>query len=457
MRRTAFLTIAMMTLFSFSGLVTGTLNIYASSPPALQAEAAILIDQESGKVLYEKNSDKLMYPASTTKILTALVAVENGDMDETITIGVEALMVRPGSSIAGFTLGDQISFRELIWALMLPSGNDAAYTIAVHLGRQQAGDPELTASNALEVFADMMNQRAQDLGAQETNFTVPDGFHDPNHYTTAQDLAIITRAAMQHPFLREVVGTSRYEPLTWIGRHSRPWGNTNQLIRSATENYYEYATGLKTGYTGQAGFTMVSSGSHNDMNLIAVVLNTNRDGRWDDSISLLDYGFNSFSWQQILHQDEVIKTVNISKQDRKQPDSLEIIAVQGFGDIFPLYEMSRISSTVIIDEVLVDTQQGSTGVSASGNPNLNGLTINAPISKGQIVGQLVLTLDGQEIFRTDLAATEDILAMPWWRKVVLPAGLTLGLGLPGVFLISGRKSKRRNQQRYVITGNRYGY
>jgi D-alanyl-D-alanine carboxypeptidase (penicillin-binding protein 5/6) len=361
-------------------------------------------------------------------------------------------MVLRGSSIAGFTLGDQISLRELIWGLMLPSGNDAAYTIAVHLGRQQAGNPDLGAASALEVFAWMMNDYAKDLGAYNTHFTVPDGFHHPNHYTTAYDLAIMAQAAMQDPFLREVVGTSRYEAVTWVGPNVRPWGNSNQLVRSSTQNYYQHATGLKTGYTGEAGFTMVSSASHNGLDLIAVVLNINRDGRWNDSIRLLNYGLENFTWHQLLEENEVIQVVSISKQDRKQPDTMAIVAVQGFGEIFELDAAPRIKRTIIIDEQFLDTKSRDSGAKASSDPSQP--TIMAPVLRGQVVGQLVLTLDGEEIFRTDLAATEEISAMPWWRQLLLPTGLAVGLGLPGMLLIK-RKGKRR-KHRYVIAVNRFG-
>lgn len=418
--------------------------IYAApNPPSVQAEAAILIEQSTGTILYQKNMDKRMYPASTTKILTALIAVEEGNLDEIITVGVEALMVPRGSSIAGLTVNDQLSLRELIWGLMLPSGNDAAYTIAVHLGRQRAENPNLSAANAMLVFAEMMNERARAVGAYNSNFTVPDGFHDPQHYSTAYDLALITQEAMKYDFIREVANTARYVPETWVGPHARPWGNTNQLIRN-TKFYYEFATGFKTGYTGQAGHCLVATGSKDDMDIISVVLKSNLEGRWQDSATLLEYGFSNFTIHQLVQQNDVIKTVNISKQDRNEPEKIDILAAQGFSDVFAKDELQHIEATLVFSDGLLDTD--SKGIQAAPNPDV---TVMAPLEQGQIVGEMIFTLGGEEIFRTSLVAASDVAAMPWWRNLLVPGILTLGLGLPLVLVAKTRKKKQR-RNRYIV-------
>jgi len=450
MKKTAILTIIIL-LISISGLF-GISNTYAadsSNSPAIVAEAAILIDQVTGKILYQKNADRLMYPASTTKILTALVAVEHGDLDEILTVGSEVLHIAWDSSKAGFMIGDQITLRELIFGLMLPSGNDAAYIIAVHFGRQQAKDPELSVNKALEVFAEMMNHRARQVGANATNFTVPDGYHHQNHYTTAQNLALLAREAMEHDFLREVVGTSRYVPETWIGPHARAWGNTNMLIRPSEKFFYEHATGFKTGYTGPAGFCVVSSGNLDDMELIAVVLNTSRDGRWHDSTDLLNYGFHNFAWKQLVTENEIIQTVNINKQDHNQPDSISLAAVHSFGGIFALEELPNIMRLVTLNDDFIDKQAKTSGVQAAGDSEP---TLMAPIQKGDIVGQIIFTLDDQELFRTDLVSNEDISAMPWWRKVMVPGIFSIGLGLPCVLIINIRKKRRHKIFKRKIFG-----
>lgn len=444
MRKITILTLIFLAAFILVNLVGGDFHISAApaAPPALDAETAILMDQRSGQILYAKNADKQMYPASTTKILTALVAVEEGDLDEIITVGNEVLHVPWDSSKAGLLAGDTISLRELIYGLMLPSGNDAAYTIAVHLGRRRLGDPQGSVSAAVAAFTDMMNERAWELGATATNFTVPDGYHRKEHYTTARDLAIIARAALEHPFLREVAATSRYVPETWVGPYVRPWGNTNQLVRPYQYGY-QYATGLKSGYTGEAGFCMVGSAAKGDMELIAVVMNTSKEGRWLDTIALLEYGFENFAWQQLVEADQIIATVNVSGQDVHEPDTVDLAAAQGFGSAFPLADLPRIEKSVSL--FFNSSEPSPAGAKAAGSR-----TVPAPLEEGQVLGELVFSLDGQELFKTDLLVAQAVAAMPWWRKVLLPGILSLGLGLTALLFIKLRRRRRR--RRFIFQG-----
>lgn len=449
MRTFTFKTLLFLVIFTFGSLFSSNALICAAQAPSpvLAAETAILMDQRSGQILYAQNADKQMYPASTTKILTALLAVEQGDLDETVTVGTEVLQISWDSSKAGLAVGDTISLRELIYALILPSGNDAAYTIAVHLGRRHMDNSQLSSTEAVTVFTQMMNMRAQELGAMNTNFIVPDGYHRADHYTTAKDLALIARAAMEHPLIQKVAATGRYVPETWIGPHVRPWGNTNKLVRPY-EFQYEHATGLKTGYTGEAGFCMVGSAAKEDVALIAVVMNTSKDGRWLDSTALLEYGFNNYVWKQLVETDQVIKTVSISGQDIRQPESVDLSAAQGYGGIFALEDIPRIKREVNIFQESTEGQGilGVIGISAAASIP----TISAPLNKGQVLGEIAFFLDGQEVFKTDLLATANILAMPWWRKVLVPGLLSLSLGL-GIILVI-KLHRRRRRRRSIFRG-----
>jgi len=451
MAKTAFFSIAFSITFTLLFLMTGT--GFAAQPPNLEAETAVLMDQSSGKILYEKNPDKPMYPASTTKIMTALLAVEYGDLDEVITVGTEVLHISWDSSKAGFDVGDTVTLRELIYGLMLPSGNDAAYTIAAHISRKVTGNPQLSVKDSQEFFAALMNQRARELGAENTHFTVPDGYHDVDHYTTARDLGLISRAALNNDFLREVAATSRYVPETWIGPNVRPWGNTNQLVRPQQEFYYESATGFKTGYTGPAGFCMVSSAIDNDMELVAVVLNTSKDGRWQDSQALLEYGFDSFHWQQLVEDDQIIQSLAVTNQNHDQPSTVALQAAQPFGSVFSRDDAGQIKSTVTFREDLVGSDRKISGVQAADtNP-----TLSAPLEAGQVVGEIVFFLDNDELFRTDLITTTAIAAMPWWRKLLLPGGLFACFILL-IFIMRIRKKRnrrrRRQRQRYMTSYSR---
>lgn len=261
--------------------------------PWLNASAAIVIDAATGTEILGRNADTIMYPASTTKIMTALLAVEHGDLDETVRIGQEVNMIAWDSSRAHLQPGDAISLRDLLYGMMLASGNDAAYAVAVHIAR--LADSDLSEAAALEEFARMMNERAREVGAVNTNFANPDGYPHPHHYTTARDLALIMAEAMGRPEFREIVQTADYRPRTWRGAKVRAWSNGNYLIQRDSGFFYAKATGGKTGYTVPAGFTMVATAGEGDLELVAVALNTDADGRWLDTVNLLEYGFENYT------------------------------------------------------------------------------------------------------------------------------------------------------------------
>lgn len=389
----------------------------AATPPVIEAKAAILLEASTGAVLFAQAPHQRMYPASTTKILTALLATETGDLDEIVTVGPELYLVAPNSSLAYLEVGDTLTLRDLVYGLMLPSGNDAAYVIAVHLARRQEGQ-NLPVLQAIQVFSRMMNQRAQALGATESNFTCPDGFHADDHYTTAYDLALIAQAAMKLPFLREVVATPEYTAASWQGGKPRRWENNNLLIDADSEAFYPAATGLKTGYTGPAGFCLVSAASDKDLSLIAVNLKTSLLGRWSDSRALLDYGFANFSWRQLVQASQDTESFFVSNGDWEQPNSVTLAAREGFTGLFSQAEAERIKREIILDPTLLDSETAA---------GATGFTLRAPLCMGQVAGQVKFTLEGKELFTTDLIITADVASLPWWRT---EAGMaTMGIGL----------------------------
>jgi serine-type D-Ala-D-Ala carboxypeptidase (penicillin-binding protein 5/6) len=251
-------------------LLLGLRAATAQTEPTVVAQGAAVIDSQSGEFLFQKNADAREYPASSTKILTALIIIESGDLDRVITILPEDTKVEPSS--LGFRPGDQYSRRQLLFGLMLKSANDAALALA----RDNAG--------GVGAFADKMNQRAMELGANESHFVNPHGLHDPNHFTTAHDLALIARAAMQQPFFRQVVRTIYY---SWVYTNGRRLEliNHNRLLR-----HFAGCNGLKTGYTRPAQQVLVSSALREDREVISVVLHTDKPGIWVDSKNLLIYG-----------------------------------------------------------------------------------------------------------------------------------------------------------------------
>jgi len=287
-------------LFTGSNLVLaadtagGQAQAQVPAPPYIEAQAAIVTDQ-AGQILYKKNEALRMYPASTTKILTALLAVENCELDDLVTVGREITLVPVNSGRCGLWEGESITVRNLIYGMLMRSGNDAAMTIAVHVARKAATDIPMNDQEALGEFAWMMNQRAEEIGARNSHFVNPHGLHDPEHYSTAYDLALITRKAMNYPFLSEVVATPAYMPPSKTekaGGQGTLWVNTNKLLDAKSPFFMPEATGVKTGHTEEAGYCLVSSAYRKQVRTYAVVLNSSQNSVWRDSITLLNYGFS---------------------------------------------------------------------------------------------------------------------------------------------------------------------
>ena len=241
---------------------------------ALAAHGATVIDALTGDPLYEKSAYDRFYPASSTKMLTALLVIEAGDLDHVVVITPEDTHVEP--SAIGFKPGEQFTRRELLYALMLKSANDVAQALA----RDNAG--------SIDAFAEKMTRRAASLGATQSHFANPHGLHNPEHYTTPHDLALIARAAMQQPFFRKIVGTVSYSWVTAQGGVV-PLQNHNKLLWCPPWKF-EGCTGLKTGYTVPAQQVLVSAALRNHREVISVVMHSDKPGIWVDSKTLLAYG-----------------------------------------------------------------------------------------------------------------------------------------------------------------------
>ncbi|WP_229750219.1 D-alanyl-D-alanine carboxypeptidase family protein [Paenibacillus nasutitermitis] len=275
-----------------SSLVQGLSNLrqtgLGSPLGTVQGDAVLLMDEKTGKILYGKNPHTRMYPASTTKILTALIALEKGNPDKIVTVGDEAGLGNSDESTAGLYEGEQLTLRDLLSALLLPSGNDAARTIARHISSIELGR-EVSSEEANEYFSGLMNKRAKALGANESHFVNPHGLHDPGHYTTAYDMAVIAKEARKNKLFKQIVNES--ERTLVRDEQSQSFVNRNKLIQKQDENYYAGATGIKTGFTEKAGYCLVASASRQTTSLIAVVLHSTKTTVWLDARTLLDYGF----------------------------------------------------------------------------------------------------------------------------------------------------------------------
>jgi D-alanyl-D-alanine carboxypeptidase (penicillin-binding protein 5/6) len=234
------------------------------------AQGAAVLDAWTGEMIYGRNADQIFYPASTTKILTALLVIESGNLDQELVVGYEE--PRVGESSLDLKPGDHFTRRQALYGLMLKSANDVAHALA----RDNAG--------SIAAFAEKMNLRARELGATNSHFVNPHGLHNPQHYTTPHDLALIARAAMQQPYFRSIVAT---ETQSWVnGSSMRLLTNHNRLLKM-----FPGCNGVKTGYTIPAANVLVSSALWGTREVISVVMHTDRPGQWEDSKLLLSYGF----------------------------------------------------------------------------------------------------------------------------------------------------------------------
>lgn len=325
----------------------------------VSAQAAVLMEADSGDIIFEKNKDTKLGMASTTKIMTALVAIENSSPSDVVNISDKAIGVE-GSSIY-LKHGEKLTMEELLYALMLQSANDAAAAIAYEVG------------GSIENFACMMNQKAEQLGLQNTHFTNPHGLYDENHYTSAHDLAVITRSAMQNEFFRQLVSTKRFVIQSSADNTTRVLINHNKLLK-----IYDGAIGVKTGFTKKTGRCLVSSAERNGVTLIAVTLNASDD--WNDHMSLFNEGF------------ELYQRVTLA-----EPMSLN-------------FKLPVIGSDT--QYVEGNNEQGLSLVMKKGDINITKtVELNrfyfAPLQNGDTLGQVVFFNNGQEIGRLDIKAKND--------------------------------------------------
>lgn len=252
--------------------------------PDIVAQSAILIDADTGAILYEKNAHARSYPASTTKILTGLLTIENCSLNETVTFSSEAAnSVTYEDASLGTKAGEEYTVEQALYGLLLYSANEIAYGLAEHV------------SGSLSAFTDLMNERAKELGALNTHFSNASGLHDDNHYTTAYDMAMIAKGCYNNSTFLNIDSTSTSYTIPATNKTSEPRTFRHRhLMLKGREYYYEYCKGGKTGFTDQAGYTLVTFAEKDDMRLICVCFKSGSKERFEDTRSLFDWGFSNF-------------------------------------------------------------------------------------------------------------------------------------------------------------------
>jgi len=270
--------------------------------PSVFAEGAIVMEASTGLVLYEKNIDTAYYPASITKIMTALLTIENSNLGDIVTLSKDAYYkVELNSSRIGIEIGEELTVQQALYAVLLMSANEVSYALAEHVG------------GTVEGFVNMMNERAKEIGCKNTNFANPHGLPDDNHYTTPYDMALITREAMKNETFRKIFGARTYQiPPTNVTNEARPLRNHHKFILKQ-DYVYDGVIGGKTGYTSKAKYTLVTVAKRGDLELICVVMREDTsEHQYTDTKKLLDFGYDNFSIYPIADLEKPQTALNES-------------------------------------------------------------------------------------------------------------------------------------------------
>jgi len=343
---------------------------YASGP-RIQARAAILVEAVSGMILYAKNEHSRRAPASTTKVLTAIVTLEKGNLEDVVRVSRQAAST--GGSSLWLKAGDRIVLSELLKGTLLRSGNDGCVAIAQHIaGTERA-------------FVELMNRKAKEIGALNTNFRNTHGLRAPSHYTTAFDLAQITRYAMDNKNFADLVSTKEGAVEWYEGKKKATVRNTNRLLWS-----FVGADGVKTGTTNEAGHCLVASATRDGRRFISVVLHS--PNRWDESSRLLEYGFNNF-------------TLHLLASVERPETALSIPG--GWPSEVPVYPRNNLLAVLPL---------GKEGL-AQKKITLDPQSMEPPVRPGTVVGKVFFKYRGVEVETVDLVILQNVKKDNWWRRL----------------------------------------
>ena len=367
--------IVLIILLSLSGISNAT-----ATSPEVYAPSCILMESETEKILYSKNANEKMYPASTTKVMTAILALEKCNLSDIVTVSHNAIFDVPvGYSNANLKEGEKLTVEDLLYALLIPSANDAAFALAEHI------------SGTVEEFSNLMNQKAKEIGCKSTHFVNPNGIHSEDHYSTAYDLALMGKYAMQNDVFRKIVKTTKYTlPKTnKYDKDDRIFTTTNDLLKEGSSTYYQYATGAKTGYTDAASHCIIATATKDNTDLIVVILHDDKteDGlntRAIDCKNLFEYGFNQYSRQLIAAAGSIKKTIRVSgaSLDTKKLDL--ILEKDAFAYLPNEFSASNMEENIILNE-----------------------NIKAPITQGTVLGTITFAANNYSI-KGNLVASHDV-------------------------------------------------
>ena len=403
------------------------------APPNLSAQAAYLVEAQTDVVLYQNNAEAKMYPASLTKIMTALLLVEAiPNFDQVIEVDPSALEgLSPSGSTANLVAGEQMSVKTLLQCLLISSGNDAANAAA------------MAVSPSVADFIELMNQKAIELGCENTNFVNAHGLHDENHYTTAKDMYLITREFRKHDILNQISAMpSAVLPPTNMRTSEKTILNTNSLIsryRDGEKYLYQYAKGIKTGHTTPAGYCLVSCAEKGGTTLVAVVMGCKQDSgstmSFVDSKALYQWAFDNFAVKTVVSTNDLVREVKVTMG--KDADFVSVVPKTDLLCLLPAnVDMSKVERRITLPD-----------------------SIAAPVEKGQVLGTIEIVYDGQKHVSEDLVsftAVDRSVFMYFLNQIrgffltpiVLLISSIVFVVLLFYFMVVRRAARRRRNKRY---------
>jgi len=368
-------------------------QVFAAEELSVNAKAAFMVEVNTGKVIYENHAQEINYPASVTKILTAILVLENCELEEIATVSSNALANIPeGYVVAPLFVGEEMRVKDLLYALMLKSANDAAYVLAEHVG------------GSIDGFSAMMNQKAEELGCMNSHFVNPNGIHQEDHYTTAYDMYLIAQYAMQNAQFVQIVSTYQYTlPATnKYSEKDRVMENTNSFVNPESKYYDTNVKGIKTGTTTQAGNCLIVDAEKNGFEIITVVLGAEtKESKFLETSKMMQYMFDNYTFTEIHKTGDMIQTIDVEKAT-KETKNLNIV----------------ISDDIVVmnhKDISVDEMQPEIVLKEN---------IIAPIVKGQELGTIKYTVDGLE-YEAKLLAGKNVEKKTYYAEITIGAGIVI--------------------------------
>ena len=374
----------------------------------VNANAALIIETNTGKVVYEKDGDEQNYPASVTKILTAILVLENCNLDDVAIASESAISQIPdGYVVAPLKVGEEMKIKDLLYALMLKSANDAAYVLAEHVGKN------------VDFFADMMNQKAKEIGCTGSHFVNPNGIHDERHYTTANDMYLIAKYAMKNEEFVKIVSTMEYTlPSTnKYEAEDRVMRNTNSFINPDSSFYNKNVRGIKTGTTAQAGNCLITDVARDGLEFITVLLGAETSsGKFSETEKMINYAYDNYTLTKIHSKGDVIKTIEIENAT----------------------EETKSLNVLIDSEIIVINNKENDANKTIPNIKLND-EILAPIMAGDELGTISFDVDGLQ-YDAKLIAANDVEKRTYYKEIGIGAAVAVAI----LTFITRKPKKKKN-------------